>query len=79
MIHESSKVNQLMVFKELFVPTHYECLHPHIQLCPLLVLCASHSNKDLSDPVFETKLLLFLLSMFVKALNFTKKYRFAFI
>ena len=50
--------------------------HPQIQLCPLLVLCASHSNKDLNDPVFETKLLLFLLSMFVNALNFPKKYSF---
>ena len=27
--------------------------HPQIQLYPLLVLCSSHSNKDLSDPVFE--------------------------
>ena len=85
MVHESNKINQLMVFREntflcllitnACIPSSVKA-HPQNQLCPLLVLCANHSNKDLSDPVFETKLLLFLLSMFVNALNFTKKVQF---
>ena len=63
MLDESNKINQLMVFKEYnqlilnanaCIPSSVK-VHLQIQLCPLLVLCASHSNKDLSDPVISIR------------------------
>ena len=70
MLRELNKIKKSIVFKEnTFLRLHITnaCIpssvkaHPQLWLCPILVPYASHPNKDESDPVFEAKLLLFLL------------------